>query len=90
MKEHINFYENNFSIANNGELEFNGEVICIKDDFRYSSIKQKKAALISLINWANETLDDLNKKSQYIVLAFFILFIKILLNIIDITYIKPY
>jgi hypothetical protein len=64
MKEHINFYENNFSVAHNGELEFNGEVICIKDDFRYSSIKQKKAALISLINWANETLDDLNKKSQ--------------------------
>lgn len=58
------FYDAQFSIANNGELEFNGEVICIKNDFRYSSIKQKKAALISLINWANETLDDLNEKSQ--------------------------
>lgn len=64
MRDYINFYHSQFSIADNGELEFNGEVICIKNDFRYSSNKQKKDALISLINWANETLNELNKKSE--------------------------
>jgi hypothetical protein len=42
--KHINLYENNFSIADNGELEFNGEVICIKNDFRYN--RKNKTTLI--------------------------------------------
>ena len=56
-------YTNNegFSVSINGEVEYNGEVICIKNEFRYCSNEQKINVLINLINWANDELDRINK-----------------------------
>ena len=47
--------EDGFSININGEIEYNGEVICIKNEFRYCSNEQK-INQINVVKYPNENL----------------------------------
>jgi hypothetical protein len=50
-----------FKISNRGELEYYGKVIEVRNEFRYLSNEQKRDTLITLINWANDELNTINK-----------------------------
>jgi hypothetical protein len=51
-----------FKISNKGELEYYGKVIEVHNEFRYLSNEQKRDILITLINWANDELSNINKQ----------------------------
>ena len=51
-----------FKISNKGELEYYGKVIEVHNEFGYLSNEQKRDILITLINWANDELSNINKQ----------------------------
>jgi len=56
---HIEFTPREFSVSSTGELEYHGPVIEIKNEYRYLSKEQKLNILITLINWANDQIENI-------------------------------
>jgi hypothetical protein len=53
-----------FKISNRGELEYYGKVIEVRNEFRFLSNEQKRDTLITLINWANDELSNINNNKE--------------------------
>ena len=56
----IEFNKVNFTVNQDGELEYHGKIIEVHKEYQLLNNKQKKYVLLTILDWANNELENFN------------------------------